>query len=130
MKKTGFHNSDRADMRHIFNWGLKISDFQELFLVTGHGHGGYSGDPIEQTKAIQKDQLKIIEEAGFSINDIIRTEWTFVKSVTDQEAEEITKLWAEFLKDVHPKPAAGTLRYVDRLASPSMKVEFELLLAR
>ena len=87
-------------------------------------------DPVAQTAAIQKDQLKIIQEAGLSVQDIIRTEWTFVKTVTDEEAEKITQLWAEFLSDVDPRPAAGTLRYVDRLAQPEMKVEFELLLAR
>lgn len=130
MKKEAFHNPKRADMRHIFNWGLKISEFNEIYWVTGHGCGRFPDDPVAQTRAIQQDQLKIIEEAGFSVHDIVRTEWTFDKSVTDEQAAQITALWADFLRDVNPKPAAGTLRYVDRLAHPAMKVEFELLVAR
>ena len=129
-RRVAFHNPDRADMRHIFNWGLKLSEFSELYWITGHGNGQVSNDPVEQTRAIQKDLVLAVTRAGFTLHDIVRTEWTFDKTVTDTQAADITALWAAFLKDVDPKPAAGTLRYVERLAHRSMKVEFELLLAR
>lgn len=130
MIKSAFHNEQRPDMRHIFNWGLKISEYNEIYWVTGHGTTLRPDDPVEQTRIIQRDQLNIIQQAGFSIHDIVRTEWTFDKSITDEQAIQITKQWADFLRDVKPKPAAGTLRYVERLAHRDMKVEFELLLAR
>ncbi|SQD77076.1 conserved protein of unknown function [Moritella yayanosii] len=31
--KQAFHNTNLPDMRNAFSWGLKLSDFNEIFFV-------------------------------------------------------------------------------------------------
>ena len=33
--KTAVHNENAPDFRSMFNWGLKITDYSELFLLAG-----------------------------------------------------------------------------------------------
>lgn len=135
-KKQAFSNSKQADFGSILNWGLKVTDFSELFIVTGHGDLGpdlaakYPGDPVAQTRYILSQMQSVLEQAGYTVNDIIRTEWTLTTAVTDEQLQEIIAVWESFLATVAVKPAAGTLRFVERLVSPEMLVEYELLLAR
>ncbi|CAA0109511.1 RutC family protein [BD1-7 clade bacterium] len=131
-----FHNDNLPDMRDTFSWGLKVSDFSELFFVTGHADcnpdfvTSYPGDPVAQTRLILSQMKAFLESAGYSINDIVRTDWTFVNEVNNDQFSEIAAEWATFLKDVENKPATGTLRYVQRLGMPNMMVEYEMMLAR
>ena len=71
-----------------------------------------------------------LEDAGFSINDIVRTDWTFVNEISGEQFGEIAGVWEAFLADVEVKPATGTLRYVQRLGMENMMVEYEMMLAR
>jgi 2-iminobutanoate/2-iminopropanoate deaminase len=134
--KTALHNDQQPDLRSIFNWGLKITNFNELFIVTGHGDtrpdfsASFPGDPVAQTRHILDQMKALIERAGYSLNDIIRHDWTFTKDVTQEQFQQIIDVWTEFLAEVEVKPANGTLRYVDRLASPEMMVEYEIIVAR
>lgn len=73
---------------------------------------------------------QFLEEAGYSVNDIVRTDWTFVNEVNDQQFADIAKIWEDFLQNVEVKPATGTLRYVQRLGMANMMVEYEMVLAR
>lgn len=43
---------------------------------------------------------------------------------------ELFEVLADFVSDVEAKPATGTLRFVERLASRECVVEIELMLAR
>jgi hypothetical protein len=38
--KTVVHNENAPDFRSMFNWGLKITNINELFLLPGHGATG------------------------------------------------------------------------------------------
>ena len=58
-----------------------------------------------------------------SRDDIIRTEYTWIKEVARALYPEINGLMIEFFKDVAVKPAAGTLRIVEALVHPDMMVE-------
>ncbi|CAA0104769.1 Uncharacterised protein [BD1-7 clade bacterium] len=133
---AAFHNDHLPDMRNTFSWGLKLNDFSELFFVTGHADCGPDfvtrcpGDPVGQTRVILAQMKAFLESAGYSIHDIVRTDWTFVNDVTSEQFSEIASTWATFLDDVEVKPATGTLRYVQRLGMPDMMVEYEMILAR
>lgn len=54
------------------------------FFVTGHADCNplfitqHSGDPVAQTRLILTQIKQFIEQSGFSLNDIVRTDWTFV----------------------------------------------------
>jgi 2-iminobutanoate/2-iminopropanoate deaminase len=104
--------------------------------VTGHGDlqpdfsSRFPGDPVAQTRHILEQVRRLLAEAGYSIHDIVRHDWTFTSGVTQAQFGEILGVWADFLADADPKPASGTLRYVDRLAAPDMMVEYEFLIAR
>ncbi|MBW3695304.1 RidA family protein [Vibrio sp. T187] len=134
--KQAYRNKNLPDMSNAFSWGLKLSDFNEVFFVTGHADCDpnfitqHPNDPVAQTRSILAQMKDFLEEAGFSVNDIVRTDWTFTNDVTSQQFAEIAQVWEEFLLDVEVKPATGTLRYVQRLGMPDMLVEYEMMLAR
>ncbi|MGF1697149.1 RidA family protein [Vibrio lamellibrachiae] len=134
--KQAFHNKNLPDMRNAFSWGLKLSEFNEVFFVTGHADCSpefitqHPNDPVAQTRLILEQMKTFLEEAGYSVNDIVRTDWTFTNDVTSEQFGDIAKVWESFLVDVEVKPATGTLRYVLRLGMPDMMVEYEMMLAR
>lgn len=134
--KQAYRNKNLPDMSNAFSWGLKLSDFNEVFFVTGHADCDpnfitqHPNDPVAQTRLILAQMKDFLEEAGFSVNDVVRTDWTFTNDVTSQQFAEIAQVWEEFLLDVEIKPATGTLRYVQRLGMPDMLVEYEMMLAR
>lgn len=66
----------------------------------------------------------------FSVDDIVRTDWTFTNEVNSEQFSQIAELWQDLLADVEVKPATGTLRYVQRLGMPDLMVEYEMMLAR
>lgn len=135
-KKVAVHNDNAPDLRFMFNWGLKVSQFSELFLLAGlgdHGPDGtirHPGDPIAQTRAILEELRSYIEAHGYTLADAIRIEFTLTKDVDPGDYEQIFGLFAGFFGEVDIKPAAGTLRVVERLALDGMMVEYEIWLAR
>lgn len=134
--KTAVHNENAPDFRSMFNWGLKVTGFKELFLLAGHGAHGPDGqvrhpdDPVAQTRHILDDVKGFIERSGYGLDDIIRIEFTLTKDVDPARYGDIFALFAEFFAPLAVKPAAGTLRVVDGLALPGMLVEYEFWLAR
>lgn len=134
--KQAFQNSALPNMHNTFSWGLKITDFKEVFFVTGHGDCNpefitqHPGDPVAQTQLILQQMKRFIEEAGYQLDDIVRTDWTFTNEVDKTQFAQIATLWERFLDDVEVKPATGTLRYVQRLGMSNMLVEYEMMLAR
>lgn len=136
VNRQAFHNNNLPDMRKTFSWGYQLSDFNEFFFVTGHSDCNpqfitlHPSDPVAQTRLILAQMKQFLEEAGYSVNDIVRTDWTFVNEVNDQQFADIAKVWEDFLQNVEVKPATGTLRYVQRLGMANMMVEYEMVLAR
>ncbi len=134
--KVAHHNNKLPDFSNTFSWGLQVSEFSEMFFVTGHADCNvdfvtqHPKDPVAQTRLILEQMKQFVEQANFSLDDVVRTDWTFVNEVTDDEFSAIAKLWEDYLVDVAVKPATGTLRYVQRLGMPDMMVEYEMMLAR
>ena len=134
--KIAVNNENAPDFRSMFNWGLKIRDFSELFLIAGHGALGsdyqirHAGDAVAQTQYILADVKSFLEASGYSLDDIIRIEVPMTREVKPEEYQEIFKLFGEFFAEVRVKPAAGTLRVVEALALPGMLVEYEFWAAR
>jgi enamine deaminase RidA (YjgF/YER057c/UK114 family) len=134
--KTAVKNERAPDLGSVFNWGVSVTDFDELLLLAGRGDVDAAGsirnpdDPVAQTVAILAEQKGLIEDNGYSVSDVIRIEFTMAKEVDRSQQQAIFAKFAEFFADVDVRPAAGTLRVVDRLAYPGMLVEFEFWLAR
>jgi 2-iminobutanoate/2-iminopropanoate deaminase len=134
--KQAFNNPNLPDFSQVFSWGLKVSDFKEVFFVTGHTDcnpqfiSQHPNDPVGQTRVILQQMKGLIESAGFSVDDIVRTDWTFTNEVNSEQFSQIAELWQDFLAEVEVKPATGTLRYVLRLGMEGLMVEYEMMLAR
>ncbi|MEO5909355.1 MAG: RidA family protein [Pelobium sp.] len=82
------------------------------------------GNPLttlfEQSKAIIAKQKKVLEEAGFSLENVVRTRM-FVTDIT--QWEEAGKAHGLFFKDIKP---ATTMVEVSKLIDPAMLVEIEM----
>lgn len=134
--KTAVNNEKAPDLRAVFNWGVKITDFSELFVLAGRGDVGPGGeirnpgDPVAQTASVLAELKAFVESNGYTLNDVIRIEFTMAKEVDRVQQKAIFGHFADFFAEVDVKPAAGTLRVVERLAFPGMLVEFEIWLAR
>ena len=92
--KTPYYNHDLPTLR--FPWALKVSDFSERLLVSGHADvkhdnrtANFPEDLIAQTKFILDQISKSVEAAGFTLHDAIRTETTLSKDVTDDQLPEL-----------------------------------------
>ena len=120
-----------------FSRGLIVSDYKELYFLTGQvdtdaqGNCRHPGDPVGQAKGILDSLAGMLEQEGWSVDDVIRVEPTITKEVDlDKDLEGIFQVWADTFEDVNPKPAAGTMRIIYALARPGFFVEFEFLAAR
>jgi len=136
VSKVAVHNDNAPDMRGFFNWGLKLRDLEELFIVTGRpawaadGSVLHPGDGVAQTQFILDDIKRYLLENDYQPNDLIRIEYTFTKEVDPDSYGEIYGLFAEFLASVEVKPAASTLRVVESLGLAGLCVEYEFWAAK
>lgn len=136
LKKTAVPNPNAPDFTSIFNWGLKIKNFKELFLIAGHETHDSTGtimfpdDAVAQTGYILDNFDVYLEDNGYQRKDIIRIEFTMTTDVSEDDFNQILGLFAEYFAPVNIKPAAGTLRVVDALAIPGMQVEYEIWCAK
>lgn len=97
---------------HIFVSGTTATD--ENGQVVG------PGDPEQQARYILQKIERVLNEAGASLSDAVRTRMF----VTDIDAwEPIGKVHAEFFGDVRP---AATMVEVSRLIGPELLVEIEV----
>ena len=70
------------------------------------------------------------KKAGFTINDAIRTEITVTKEIRDEQLPELFEVLKDYVGEAKVKPAAGIMRFVERLISRECLVEIELMLAK
>ena len=121
----------------FFNWGLKISDFSELVLLTGqvdidpNGNIRHPDDPVGQTQGIFDSLVGMLNAEGWSVDDVIRVELTVTKDVDlAKHLAGIIKVWSDTFKNVLIKPTTGTIRVIHALAKPGLFVVFEIMAAR
>ena len=129
-------NNDKAPDFDVLNWGIKLSDFSELFFVSGHGaltpdfQVKHTGDPAGQARFILSQLQEYLTENDYSTDDVVQIKTTITKDVTEEQFHAFTDVYVEFVNNIKVKPTGGTMRVVDRLAFPGMMVEFELLAAK
>ncbi len=132
--KVAVHDSNKQDVGSI-SWGLKITNFSELFLVSGYGATDaegkvqFLGDAIAQTDYILSRIEAFIEMNGYSKNDIIRIEATVTKEVPQSQLGGIFGVLSAFFSEVEVKPTGGTFRIIHALGNPDMLVELGFWLA-
>ena len=136
LRKEALINPEAPDFTSIFNWGLRIKNFKELILFAGHAAQTPDfqvvapGDAVVQTDFILDQLDHFLGSNGLDRDDIIRIEFTLTNNVSDEEFNQILGRFAGYFAEVEVRPAAGTLRFVDRLAFPGLEVEDEILMAQ
>jgi len=136
LRKEALINPEAPDFTSIFNWGLRIKNFKELILFAGHAAQTPDfqvvapGDAVVQTDFILDQLDHFLGNNGLDRDDIIRIEFTLTNTVSDEEFNQILGRFAGYFAEVEVKPAAGTLRFVDRLAFPGLEVEYEIWMAQ
>lgn len=82
------------------------------------------GDPYGQTKFIIEKVEKVLHQAGFSLQDVVRTRM-FVTDIS--KWEEIGRAHGEFFKAIKP---VTTMVEVNRLIDPDFLIEIEMTASR
>jgi 2-iminobutanoate/2-iminopropanoate deaminase len=132
-KKVGVQNEKGADFSSVLSWGLKLTDFSELYILTGQGAVGadfrvaHPGDPVGQVRSVLQQLDSLLVDQGYSRDDIIKIEFTATKEVRGDQLAPMMDVFGEYLAEVDVKPAWGTYRVVEALAIPGMLVEVEFL---
>jgi 2-iminobutanoate/2-iminopropanoate deaminase len=136
MKKVAVNNEKAPDLSKVFNWGLKISNFSELFFVSGHGalkpdfSIEHPGDPVGQMRFTFAQLTEYLRDNDYSMDDVVQMKLTITKEVSDEQFHDVVEVYEEFMSGIAIKSTGGTMRVVDRLAFPGMLVELELLAAK
>lgn len=136
LRKEALINTEAPDFSSIFNWGLRVGNMKDLILFSGHAAQTPDfqvvspDDAIGQTDFILDQLDHFLHTNGLDRDNIIRIEFTLVDSVLDEEFDAILGRFAAYFADVEVKPAAGTLRFVSRLAFPGLAVEYEIWMAQ
>ena len=137
-KKEAVHSKVAPDSSHHFNWGLIVSDFSEMFVLTGRVDGDvednclHPGDPVgtDQGAYSNKPRPYWSKKDGAYRMSLGSTSASPKDADYAMNEVGIMQVWEEFFKDVDPRPAAGTLKIVDGLFRPEFLVELEFLATR
>ena len=95
VSKTAVHAADKPDLSSVFNWGLKVANFTELFLVSGfaatdaEGTVLFPGDAAAQTEYVLGRVEAFVEENGYSKDDIVRFEITVTQDVPPEDFQAL-----------------------------------------
>lgn len=136
LKKEALTSTRLPDFTSIFNWGLKLENFKELYLFAGVAaqRPDFSifepGDYVQQTGFVLNELDIFLQDHGLDRDDIIRIEFTLVDGFSNDDFGAILGQFAGYFANVEVKPAAGTLRVVNALAFPGLVVEYEIWAAR
>ena len=135
VQKRPIDNPDKKP-HPVFNWALELSGIDRLLFVTGTTAAGvdgvvnFPGDAPAQARWILESFDRLLANAGYSLDDVVRLETTVVDGVSDADLAAIERVSAEYFGSRPVKPSAGTLRMVSRLVRPGLLVELEILAAR
>ncbi len=104
-----------------YSRGVRIGNIVEIAGTTALRDGKVvgKGDPYQQTICILEIIEKALNEAGASIQDVIRTR-IFVTDIDQWEA--VGRAHGEYFKNVKP---VSTMVEVSRLIEPGLMVEIE-----
>ena len=136
LSKEALLNPADPAFSSIFNWGLRLKNIKELILFAGHAAQTpdftvqFPDMPVQQTIFILGQLDAFLAANGLDKDDIIRIEFTLTDDVEDGEFFAILDLFDVYFDAVEVKPAAGTLRFISRLAFPDMMVEYEIWMAQ
>lgn len=128
MKKTKINSAEFAKRLGAYSHGYKVEIGDTvLIFTTGQiavdkdGNVLYSDDPVKQTEYIYKSLQKILNQAGASLDDVVKTT-VFVTDMND--FPKISAVRNKYFKKAEP---VSTLVEVKRLVKDGCRVEIEVI---
>lgn len=114
------------EARGSYSRAVVDGDFCFVAGTTGYDYAAMTipGDVGAQTRNTFETIRKVLEDAGFSLADIVRTTY-YLTDIGDRDA--VQAVARDYLAEVRP---ASTLVAVSALATPQMKVEIEVTAKR
>lgn len=122
MERTRISSGTTWEDQVGYSRAVRVGDRIEVAGTTATDEDGQlvgAGDPYEQTKAALAKIERAIEEAGGSVEDVVRTR-VYVVDADDWEA--VGRAHSELFDDVRP---ASTMLEVSRLIDTDLLVEVE-----
>jgi len=125
-KRKNFSSGAKWEDIVGYSRAVQVGNQLEISGTVATDDNGVVGkdDSYAQTKFILQKVDKVLQQAGFSLGDVVRTRM-FVTDIT--QWEQIGKAHGEFFKDI--KPATSMLE-VSALIDPDYLVEIEVTAIR
>jgi len=121
-ERINFSTNTAWENKVEYSRAVKVGNIIEVAGTTAVLDGKVvgEGNPYEQSKFIFQIIEKILQQAGCSMKNVVRTR-TFTTDIS--KWEEIGRAHAEFFKDIRP---AATMVEVKSLINPDLLVEIEV----
>jgi len=128
MKKTKINSSEFAQRLGTYSHGYKIEIGDTILIFTTgqialdkKGNVLYPNDPAEQAEFIYESLQKILNQAGASLDDVVKTT-VFVTNMND--FSKISAVRNKYFKNAEP---VSTLVEVKKLVKEGCRVEIEVI---
>ena len=119
--------SSGSKFEELAGYSRAVIDGEWVFVsgTTGYDYatGALSGDPVEQTEQTFRNITETLEQAGSSLEDVVRVR---VFILNQEDLIKISEVVGKYFKDI--RPANTTV--CTALALPEMKVEIEVTAKR
>ena len=122
MKRTNYASGSKWEDIVGYSRAVKVGNTVEVTGTVATGEDGKvvgENDPYSQTKFIYKRIQNILEQAGASMNDVVRVRM-FVTDIS--KWEEYGRAHSEFFKDIKP---CNTMIEVSALIEAAYMIEIE-----
>jgi enamine deaminase RidA (YjgF/YER057c/UK114 family) len=122
MQRTNYSSGAKWENIVGYSRAVRIGNMIEVtgtVAVDEHGEVVGKGSPYQQTKYIIEKIIKVLERAGGTLNDVVRTRM-FVTDIA--RWEEYGKAHGEFFKDI--KPCTSMIE-ISALIDPEYLIEIE-----
>ena len=122
LKRTNYSSGAPLEEKVGYSRMVKIGPYIKIGGTTSvQGDGTvYGEDAYEQTKYVLDKQIKLLEQAGATKEDVFSV---FIYTTDITAGEKICEAYSEFFKEVKP---LNTMVEITRLNRPTQIVEIEM----
>ena len=122
LKRTNYSSGAPLEEKVGYSRMVKIGPYIKIGGTTSVQPDGtvYGEDAYEQTKYVLDKQIKLLEQAGASKEDVFSV---FIYTTDISQGAKICEAYSEFFKEIKP---LNTMVEITRLNRPTQFVEIEI----